>query len=511
MKPSSPLIEKTHSRYGEFYVPFCDDLISNSLRQYGEWAQCEIETLCSFINAGDTVIDAGAYIGTHSRAFSAQVGKNGKVFAFEPAPDSFEVLAHNARCAPLQNIHAKNLGLGAAQESRTLHIEEEQHNRASASAEGKHTTDDIQIQVQPLDSCNIPRVSFMKVDVEGMELQLLKGAEHTIRRDLPIIFLEVNTLQGSYEFLHWADEHGYAAFGINVPAFNPCNYTGQTANIFGSAREVALLLIHRSNLTKHAGSLSRHHLPQIDNMDALALLLLHKPQYLHEALGKAKPYQAAGLFLETPDKLQVEQLRALLQAKEAALSDAAAAYTALREALENKEYELATCLRELDASTVSKDRALEEAASAYKALSDALDEKDKQIRKLQNSLDPPPSAPSHEQPEHASKQLLELLSLKDESLKDAARAYTALHEKLASKEDELKTHLSELGARLTEKDSALAEAASAYAALLDTLKRKEHEFETNLNELNTRVLEREHALAEALAAHEKPRSSLGKD
>lgn len=496
-------------------MPSCDDLISNSLRQYGEWAQCEIETLCSFIKAGDTVVDAGAYIGTHSRAFSAQVGKNGKVFAFEPAPDSFEILAHNARCAPLQNIHVMNFGLGATRESRVLHVEEEQHNRASATAAGKHSIDDIQIQVQPLDSSNMPRVNFMKVDVEGMELQLLQGAEHTIRRDLPILFLEVNTLQGSYEFLHWANEHGYAAFGINVPAFNPYNYSGQTVNIFGSAREVALLLIHNSAIARHASSLNRHHLPQIDNMDALALLLLHKPQYLHEALGSATLYQATGLFLETPDKPQVEQLQALLQAKEAALSDAATAYAALSEALESKEHELAACLRELGASTVSKDRALEEAASAYKALSDAFDAKDRQIREMQNRLGMPPSAPHHEQPEHLPKvqpdQLLELLSLKDESLNEAARAYAALHERLDSKENELKMHLAELGVRLAEKDSALAEAASAYAALHDILKRKEHEFETHLNELNARITERDKALAEALAADEKQKSSLGKD
>ena len=386
MKTIYPKIEKTYSRYGEFYVPGVDDLISNSLRQYGEWAQCEIEILCSFIKDGDTVIDAGAYIGTHSRAFSAQVGKSGQVIAFEPVPDSFGILENNVRCAPLQNIHAMNFGLGAVQEFRALHIEEEEHNRASASAEGKHSTDDIQIQIQPLDFSNIPKVNFMKVDVEGMELQLLKGAENTIRRDLPIIFLEVNTLQGSYEFLPWANEHGYSAFGINVPAFNPSNYNSQVANIFGSAREVALLLIHNNNLERHASSLSQHRLPKIDNMDALALLLLHKPQYLHEVIGNAKPYQAAGILLETPDKQQVEQLQALLQAKEAALSNAATAYTTLREAFESKEHELATCLHELGKKLAEKDSALAAAASSYAALHDALKWKEHELETHKSKL-----------------------------------------------------------------------------------------------------------------------------
>lgn len=372
MNEPTQSIEQIRSRYGEFHVLAAEDLISDSLRQYGEWAQCEIDLLRSFISPGDTVVDAGAYIGTHSRAFSEQVGESGEVFAFEPDPYSYAILLRNSHCAPLKNIRAVNLGLGSTSEFRTLHIEEQQHNRASASAEGTQVADDIRIQIQPLDMIGISKVDFMKVDVEGMELQLLIGAETTILRDRPVIFLEAITLQGSHGFLLWAEGHGYAAFGINVPAFNPHNHAGQTTNMFGSAREVALLLIHRSDLARFSANLARHRLPLIDSMDALALLLLHKPQYLTEALVMAEIYREQGLALETQEMMQIEQLQALLQSKEEALADAANAYAALREAFEQKENELEAHLRELNALIAAKDNALGEAAAAYEALHDAL-------------------------------------------------------------------------------------------------------------------------------------------
>ena len=57
-------------RYGSFEIPDEKDLVANSLRLYGEWAQSEIDALANFIQEGSVVVDVGAFIGTHSRAFS---------------------------------------------------------------------------------------------------------------------------------------------------------------------------------------------------------------------------------------------------------------------------------------------------------------------------------------------------------------------------------------------------------------------------------------------------------
>ncbi|MES2817919.1 MAG: FkbM family methyltransferase [Pseudomonadota bacterium] len=332
-----PAVESIQSRYGDFYILTDDDLISDSLRRYGEWAQREIDLLRAFIGPGDAVVDAGAYLGTHTRAFSERVGPGGVVYGFEPNAGSFSVLQRNAQAAPVSNIHLFNLGIGARSETRALHLDDSLHNRASATmmaSAGSGAT----VRVRALDDIGLARVNLMKVDVEGMELQLLRGAQQTIARYQPIIFLEINTLAGSLGFLPWAEQHGYLAYGVNVAAFNPDNHARAEANVFGSAREVGLLLIPSRTLEQFAARLEQFELPRIDSIDALALLLLHKPQYLNEVLGATDVCKRLGLNFERSS--ETRRLQSLLEAKNLALDDAAQAYAALRGAFDDKENEL---------------------------------------------------------------------------------------------------------------------------------------------------------------------------
>lgn len=352
MSEQSP--EKILSRYGDFYIPVGEDLISNSLRVYGEWAQREIALLNAFIVPGQTVVDAGAYIGTHSRAFSERVGLNGTVYAFEPNPKSFTILQRNVKAAPLANIQSFNLGLGAQTEYLAIQLDENLHNCASASMTKAHHASVGTVQVQALDDRDVPVIHLLKVDVEGMELQLLLGAERTINRDRPLIFLEVNSLEGSQGFLPWATQHGYMAYGVNVEAFNPDNHAQTVVNIFGSAREVGLLLIHADMVTHFSAILGKFKLPLIDSQDALALLLLHKPQYLRGTLADTDVGKQLGLNFDCDGKKKLRELQDLVDAKSLALSHAAQAYTALRVAFDKKECELRHALDVLQAQVSSQ-------------------------------------------------------------------------------------------------------------------------------------------------------------
>ena len=79
--------------------------------KYGEWAQAEVDFLLGLITPGDTVLDVGAYIGTHTLAFAKQVGVGGEVYAFEPQPLSFEVLKRNIGQNVLNNVRLLNVAL----------------------------------------------------------------------------------------------------------------------------------------------------------------------------------------------------------------------------------------------------------------------------------------------------------------------------------------------------------------------------------------------------------------
>lgn len=428
--PLRPNICRTPGRYGDFFIPDDDDLIANSIREYGEWAQQEIDILGAFIHTGNHIVDAGAYIGTHSRAFSALVGASGKVFAFEPNPATFSILQQNAEAATQSNIQLFNTGLGATSAETTLQIVESDHNRASASVAPAPNAKSIRIKIQPLDELAFSRVDFIKVDIEGMELQLLEGAEDTVQRHSPIIFLEVNSLHSSQGFLDWATQHNYLAYGINVPAFNADNHLQSSINIFGHAREVGLLLTPIDSQPVYKEALLDLNLPPINNLDDLALLLLHKPQYIENVLGNSNTCKYLGLSLPTHEKQKNNELMALHEAKDVALAEASQAYAQLKQAFNEKEAALIHLHGTLElqqkqlASCEAKDAAIANASQAYTSLRQAYDEKETALRHLYEKL-------------KVQQDQLALCEAKDSALAQAAHAYAELRHAYDQKEKAL--------------------------------------------------------------------------
>lgn len=137
-----------------------------------------------YINAGDVVIDAGAFIGDHTIAYAGKVGALGMVHAFEPNPESFEALTHN--------LHAwKNVALSdkALSKSATkFQLNNLDKNKGAAFLSEGEGIDAISI-----DSVFYPgRVNFIKLDCEGMELEILQGGLETLKVWHPKMLIEIN-------------------------------------------------------------------------------------------------------------------------------------------------------------------------------------------------------------------------------------------------------------------------------------------------------------------------------
>lgn len=161
------------------------------------------------IPVGGTVVDAGANIGSHTHAYLERVGESGKVLAIEPNEDAWDCLRRNCSRAKISR---------AALWDKAVKLTVVQDANAGAS----YVREDAQGAVQgvTLDSLlknqRIGRVDFVKADVEGNEVRLLRGAEKTIARYRPTLFIEVNKAalkkQGSNanELLGWLESHGYS-------------------------------------------------------------------------------------------------------------------------------------------------------------------------------------------------------------------------------------------------------------------------------------------------------------
>jgi len=272
-------------RYGEFTLPNDPDLILDSMRLYGEWAQHEVNFLARIIQPGTVVIDVGSFIGTHARAFSRMIGDIGKVHAFEPNPSSYSLLIGNVNLAACDNIKVYNAGLGASQDTGFVLAGQDGENAggtkicATTSEAGSAT-----LCLRRLDDYDFGRVDFIKADIEGMEYSMLLGAEKVIARDQPLIFLEANNVEATFPIIAWASTRDYVALGVVFPAFNSANFNESTENIFGSAAECGLLMVPKKNLSAIQEKIFGIEVYRIETLDGLSVLLKCKPQYLAEAV-----------------------------------------------------------------------------------------------------------------------------------------------------------------------------------------------------------------------------------
>jgi FkbM family methyltransferase len=181
-------------------------------------------------NLQDPVIfDIGANIGTFT-TWMAKTFPRGKVHSFEPQRTIFQMLSGNAAINNLYNVYTYNMGLG--KENKKIEFEEPNYfyNNDFGTFSLKEniitekTNDKITIQIQTLDHFveyyNIPIVNLIKIDTEGMDLEVLIGGEKTIKKHLPVIFIEhsdnrKSILEDIKDYLNNLN-YSYSVFGNNA-------------------------------------------------------------------------------------------------------------------------------------------------------------------------------------------------------------------------------------------------------------------------------------------------------
>jgi FkbM family methyltransferase len=241
-------LQRYDCRYGTMFALPSDNVIGKSLRIYGEWAEHELSILRPFISAGATVIDAGANIGTHTLPFSRWVG-NGRVIAIEAQPAICEILRLNCRQNRCSNVHVVNAICG----EKRHHVEflpdytgDENFGGISFADARSDTRPAVHrwlnrlrsstvtsIPVATLDYlCRGQTVSFIKLDIEGMELGALRGGRQLITRSRPAISFEQNSTALLSETHDYLTDIGYKMFWLETQPFNRNNFWGAKENIW---------------------------------------------------------------------------------------------------------------------------------------------------------------------------------------------------------------------------------------------------------------------------------------
>ncbi len=316
------------TRYGTMDVIDSDEILSRSLTIYGEWAEDELEVLSSFIAQGDQVLDIGAYIGTHALAFSRFVGNKGSVYAVEPRREIFDFLSRNISANKISNISALNVALSDRQGKILLPSIDLKVKGSLGSfslidcPSAIETGKGYKCPITTIDQLKLGKIDFIKIDVEGMERQVIDGARESISNWQPTIFAECNSLSAGIQLLEFCRSRGYQSFGLLSSAYNRDNYFGNSDDIFSGAKEFGLLMISLKKLekinwkdAKRLFDRQGRPLPEINTADDLALMLLHKPQYSGEILVHTSPAKVVGVNYPSPALVSMQSSIDQLQVK----------------------------------------------------------------------------------------------------------------------------------------------------------------------------------------------------
>ncbi len=142
------------------------------------------EALSAAVREGDTVWDVGANVGLYTQMFSSWVGPQGQVVAFEPVPSCFARLRDRANGSG--NVNALNVGLSDVQAELPMHLDDDLEGTTHTFvAERGSTGKVVNLAVYPGDALqqaeDLPLPNVLKVDVEGFELEALRGLDTTLR------------------------------------------------------------------------------------------------------------------------------------------------------------------------------------------------------------------------------------------------------------------------------------------------------------------------------------------
>ncbi|MBI2025332.1 FkbM family methyltransferase [Candidatus Kaiserbacteria bacterium] len=178
-------IQNIRTRYGAFFIDVVrDKKMAYALKSAAYPSEGLLRLARLFVNEKSVVVDIGAHIGTFAVPIAAHAGR---VIAFEPSPASFELLSRNVGAAN-GNFELKQEALGKESGSGTILV----RNASNAGANTLSPGDDI--PVATLDS-EVAHADFIKIDVEGMELDVLRGGAGLIERARPAVLFEVNLFQ----------------------------------------------------------------------------------------------------------------------------------------------------------------------------------------------------------------------------------------------------------------------------------------------------------------------------
>jgi len=161
----------------------------------GGFELAETASAVELARSGTTAIDVGANVGMFTVPLALAVGAEGRVLAIEPSPESTQRLEQNVRLNELDNVIVRQVAVSDQPGELLLRLgDDPAFHSTTAVAESRGVDEGVVVRAETLDglwmSAGEPEVSFVKIDTEGGELDVLRGATRLMSEQRPSLLVE---------------------------------------------------------------------------------------------------------------------------------------------------------------------------------------------------------------------------------------------------------------------------------------------------------------------------------
>jgi FkbM family methyltransferase len=252
----SALFENGHlrlrrCRHGVMLYNLNDVYIGTALDLYGEFSEGENELFRQVLRPGMTVVEVGANIGVHTIPMAQCIGPRGRLLAFEPQRAVFQVLCANVALNGVEQVEAHWAALGSTDGFISVpRLDSTARQNFGGLAIGEANGEKVRLAT--LDSLDLPACHFIKIDVEGMEIEVIRGAVETIRRHVPLIYAENDRQERSPMLIEQLFALDYRCFWHAPPLVRVPNYRANLDNKFPGIVSFNMICVPRSrNIPVH--------------------------------------------------------------------------------------------------------------------------------------------------------------------------------------------------------------------------------------------------------------------
>jgi FkbM family methyltransferase len=234
--------ELARCRRGPMLYNRNNGVIGASPRKHGEFSGDETALFADIVHRRRTVLDVGADLGVHTVDLSGLTGPSGVVHAFEPKRLMFQLLCANVALSSRSNVFPHQAAVGANRGKISMpSMDPRRYIHGGPSISADHLSEAVPIIT--IDSPGLDDCRFIRLELNGMEIEALRGAVTTIEQFRPILCVGNNHQIGSAGVIDFPRQYGYRLFWHHSSIYTAANFRKDPKNIFGSKVLVSMICI----------------------------------------------------------------------------------------------------------------------------------------------------------------------------------------------------------------------------------------------------------------------------